>query len=246
MSVHVEGRERRQVAHAQGKKDGLELSAAQPLTLHRAEPVGEDEDRLVDPSGERCCLRLLLANQGALVVVVRRVEQVGADPDRGHGHEQDEQSHVLRGQRGEHADEALLHEFASTGSVKVKVEPLPGSDSTQMRPPCSSTRLLDRASPRPVPSGRSPFVASACWNSSKMRSWSSAAIPGPVSGTAILHLAVSLRGGDVDASPLRGELDRVTEQVEDDLADAALVAFDQVDRGSSSSCSAPRSWSRAP
>src|SRR5829696_9385740 len=56
------------------------------------------------------------------------------------------------------------------GSVNVNVEPRPGSDSTQMRPPCSSTRLLDRASPRPVPSGRSPFLSRACWNSSKIRS----------------------------------------------------------------------------
>src|SRR5215470_11280281 len=36
-----------------------------------------------------------------------------------------------------------------TGSVKVNVEPCPGCDSTQIRPPCISMMRLDMASPRP-------------------------------------------------------------------------------------------------
>ena len=39
----------------------------------------------------------------------------------------------------------------SEGIVKLNVEPLPGSDSTQMRPPCLSTIFLQMASPIPVP-----------------------------------------------------------------------------------------------
>ena len=39
-----------------------------------------------------------------------------------------------------------------SGIVKVKVDPLPGSLSSQILPPCSSTNFLVRASPRPVPS----------------------------------------------------------------------------------------------
>jgi hypothetical protein len=52
------------------------------------------------------------------------------------------------------------------------VEPLPGSDDTQMRPPCMLTMRLAIARPSPVP----PFVfveePSACWNSSKIFAWS--------------------------------------------------------------------------
>src|SRR5438067_13346079 len=38
------------------------------------------------------------------------------------------------------------------GIVNVNVEPWPGSLSTQMRPPCSSTNFLVSARPSPVPS----------------------------------------------------------------------------------------------
>jgi hypothetical protein len=45
------------------------------------------------------------------------------------------------------------------------LEPLPGLDSTQMRPPCISIIRFEMASPKPV----SPFLRvielSACWNS---------------------------------------------------------------------------------
>src|SRR5712692_4361896 len=44
-----------------------------------------------------------------------------------------------------------------------------------------------------------------------------------------LHLTVDLRRGYHDAASLRRELHRVREQVEDDLAQPPLVAFDQVD-----------------
>src|SRR5678815_2447311 len=47
----------------------------------------------------------------------------------------------------------LVSNWRSTriGSVNRKVEPRPGLDSTQMRPPCRSMMRLAIDSPRPVP-----------------------------------------------------------------------------------------------
>jgi hypothetical protein len=39
-----------------------------------------------------------------------------------------------------------------SGKVKLKVEPLPTSLSTQIFPPCSSTNFLAKVNPSPVPS----------------------------------------------------------------------------------------------
>jgi len=39
-----------------------------------------------------------------------------------------------------------------SGKVKLKVEPLPTSLSTQILPPCSSTNFLAKVNPSPVPS----------------------------------------------------------------------------------------------
>src|SRR5262249_4597092 len=49
-----------------------------------------------------------------------------------------------------------------TGSVKVKVEPWPGCDSTQIRPPCISMMRFDMASPKPVPPFLRVIALSAC------------------------------------------------------------------------------------
>src|SRR6266516_1638597 len=72
----------------------------------------------------------------------------------------------------DHAD-ALAHHcpaWASTrtGSVKENVDPLPGSDSTQIRPPCNSMMRLAIDKPRPVPRFLRVMELSACWNSSKI------------------------------------------------------------------------------
>src|ERR1022692_208741 len=69
------------------------------------------------------------------------------------------------------------------GMVKLSRAPLFGSLSTQMRPPCSSTKRLLMASPRPVPSLMPLVVAPAWWNASKTASCSSMGIPRPVSLT---------------------------------------------------------------
>jgi hypothetical protein len=39
-----------------------------------------------------------------------------------------------------------------SGKVKLKVEPLPTSLSTQIFPPCNSTNFLAKVNPSPVPS----------------------------------------------------------------------------------------------
>src|SRR5207245_4408010 len=48
---------------------------------------------------------------------------------------------------GVHASPAPL----DLGMLKEKVAPFPGSDSTQIRPPCRSTMRLHTARPMPVP-----------------------------------------------------------------------------------------------
>src|SRR5262249_30343426 len=55
-----------------------------------------------------------------------------------------------------------------TGIVNANVEPLPTSDSTQMRPPCIPMMRLAIDKPRPVPPFRLVAELSACWNSSKI------------------------------------------------------------------------------
>ena len=128
-------------------------------------------------------------------------------------------------------DEDLLagHGYADlAGSVNTNVLPWPSSLSTQIRPPCSSTSRFESASPRPVPS-RCSTPASVCWNSSKIRSWSSRGDAGPGVGDGHPHLAVDLRRADVDRAPGGRELHGVREQVEDHLPDPALVAVDDVD-----------------
>ena len=53
----------------------------------------------------------------------------------------------------DHEDLLACHGYAGrAGRVNTNVLPLPSSLSTQIRPPCSSTRRFDSASPRPVPS----------------------------------------------------------------------------------------------
>src|SRR5262249_23479178 len=91
----------------------------------------------------------------------------------------------------DHQDALFRHGAACfatmIGRVNEKVDPRPGFDSTQIRPPCISTIRLAIDRPRPVP----PLVLvdelSACWNSTKILAWSAAAMPGPVSCTATVN-----------------------------------------------------------
>src|SRR5262249_31986868 len=57
---------------------------------------------------------------------------------------------------------------AATGRLTKNVEPLPRTDSTQIRPPCSSTIRLAIANPSPVPLLAFVMAVSLCWNSSNI------------------------------------------------------------------------------
>src|SRR5262245_37186394 len=70
-----------------------------------------------------------------------------------------------------------------SGTVKENVDPWPSTDSTQRRPPWSSTMRREMDSPSPLPPFARVLELSACWNSSKIFSWSASEIPGPVSVT---------------------------------------------------------------
>src|SRR5216683_5516496 len=82
-------------------------------------------------------------------------------------------------------DEDQFARHQHRGNVKVKVDPRPGSLSTQIRPPCNSTNFFARVRPRPVPSCLRVSSLPTWRNSSKMAGWSSGAMPIPVSMTAI-------------------------------------------------------------
>src|SRR6266404_887260 len=82
----------------------------------------------------------------------------------------------------------LAHAASSIGAALIgtetlKVEPEPSSDSTEMRPPCSSTMRREIDRPSPVPPFLRVLVLSTCWNSSKILAWSAGAMPGPESTT---------------------------------------------------------------
>jgi len=59
--------------------------------------------------------------------------------------------HARRGRRARRAARAIALIGQSRGSVKEKVDPFPGVESTQMRPPWRSTMRLQSARPMPVP-----------------------------------------------------------------------------------------------
>ena len=108
-----------------------------------------------------------------------------------------------------------------TGRVKRKVLPWPGRDSTQIRPPCRSTTLLQIASPIPVPG----YLSRPCsrWKIWKIRS--------PVlrrdADAVVAHredpLLTGPLGRDVDARRAVAELQRVADQVLEELDELGRV-----------------------
>ena len=72
---------------------------------------------------------------------------------------------------------------SDAGISSVNTEPCPGTLSTLSSPPISRASERDNGRPRPVPLTLFCSRVSTCENSSKMRSWSSAAMPMPVSRT---------------------------------------------------------------
>src|SRR5271166_5210962 len=109
-------------------------------------------------------------------------------------------------------------------AVNQKVEPAPGALSTPMLPPICSTNLRAIASPRPVPSwGRPP---------SWIKARKSCACLFRDADAGVAHLKAQRRlarrltnpAGPQDDLALLGELDRVTEQVGEHLAQTPGVA----------------------
>ena len=115
------------------------------------------------------------------------------------------------------------------GSSNQNVVPRRRSLSTPISPPISSTSCSEIASPRPVPPNLRVVELSAWVKGSNRRPRMSAGMPMPVSATSKRDAArrrsparaASTRDRDVAAL---GELDRVADEVDQDLAEARRVA----------------------
>ena len=119
--------------------------------------------------------------------------------------------------------------MATRGIVSVKVEPAADRLSSVMSPPSRRARwrLIDR--PRPVPPCWRVLLLSTWRNSSNISSSASAGMPMPVSATA-RRSGLCSRGPDRDAAGF-GELGRVAEQVEQDLAELVLIGVERRQAG---------------
>src|SRR6185503_3393448 len=123
----------------------------------------------------------LLRQPERLLAVARHPHLVAAA-----AHQELERDHDARLVLRDQHPHAALPSLASptSGRVNEKHAPCPGRLSTQRRPPeCSMMRRL-MYRPRPLPCGL-PVSGSPAWrNFSKIRSWCSALIPGPLSRTS--------------------------------------------------------------
>src|SRR5262245_50968883 len=196
LAVLAEGREElddvdglRDVAVEPRRKEAL------PVAVHRLSSEGEHGDRrraIVRPQpGQHLGpveIRKLDVHQHQIRGLLG-CELDGARAGRGFEREvargvEDvpEELHVLLVVLDDEDSSSTHGDEAEAGSVNTNVLPSPSSLSTQIRPPCSSTKRFERARPSPVPS-RCASPASVCVNSSKIRSRSSGPRPGPVSAT---------------------------------------------------------------
>ena len=132
-----------------------------------------------------------------------------------------------------------------TGSVKVKVLPTP---ELALHPDAPAVQLHEPLRQRQAQPGPLLLLARPrppCWNSSKIRAWSSGAMPMPGVADRDLDLVAQPPRLDLDPAAVGRELDGVGEQVEDDLLDLALVGLDQrrrparISRLSSMPCGRP-------
>ena len=110
----------------------------------------------------------------------------------------------------------------------VNVDPFPSSLSTVIDPPSSSAHRLAIGNPSPVP-WRPCASRGNCLNSSKISSRASAAIPTPVSATAITRRA-SPRAPLYLARTHHhlasfGKLNRVAQEIEHDLSQSVFVCI---------------------
>ena len=118
---------------------------------------------------------------------------------------------------------ASLTDWALTGIEIVKVEPLPTSDSTVMRPPCSSTMRREIERPSPVPPFLRVLVLSTCWNSSKILRLIGRRDAGAGIDDRHLEAVAGLDRTDLDAA-LVGELDGIADQVQQHLGQPPRIA----------------------
>ncbi len=87
------------------------------------------------------------------------------------------------------------------GTIRLKVEPLPGSETTLISPPSSRARLRLMLKPSPVPPYCRVVLLSACWNSLKIRGMASGLIPMPVSSTSMRSRSSPSRLADTKICP---------------------------------------------
>ena len=120
---------------------------------------------------------------------------------------------------------------AESGSDTVKVEPLPGVLSSRIAPPCSSTKRLVSASPRPGALGLAHVVAARPAGTPRTP------LPGPPARCRCRCRAPRPRPrrspawrDDVDLAAVGRELHRVRQQVEHDLLELALVRLELAQR----------------
>ena len=133
---------------------------------------------------------------------------------------------------------AALGSVRGAAMVKWKVEPVPGPAlSTHIVPPISSASSLLMARPRPVPPYLRVVLLSAWLNFWNSRLLPCSLRPMPVSRTAkcsISPCSPCFRRHAQHHLAGFGELDRVAEQVEQDLAQPRDVAVDHRRHGSPS------------
>src|SRR5437870_11879924 len=101
----------------------------------------------------------------------------------------------------------------TAGRVKVNRLPFPGSLSSEIFPPCCSTRRFVIASPNPVPSLVASAFPSICRNSLLVLSSDTY----PCIGYRYTNLVAIFNASYVDPAVLRREFDRIAKQVVQNL-----------------------------
>ena len=118
---------------------------------------------------------------------------------------------------------------AASGSVKVtRVPGRPsGRSPSHRRPPWASTRRRQMNRPRPVPGIRDSRTFQARWNGSVTSARSASGTPTPSSSTVTASHGPSVVALDDDRRAVRRVLERVADEVRQDLADARDVDVDR-------------------
>src|SRR5262247_3270008 len=157
------------------------------LVVSREGEGGDDDDRnlrrlRLRPNGSRRVetgelgeldvhddhVRLVAPGRGHASLAVMRLEQVVGLAGEEVAHDLPVELVVLDEEDLLVAHLASVASATHRGTAKEKVEPRPGSLSTQMRPPWSSTKVLVMLKPSPVPPNSRLMLASSWRNSPKI------------------------------------------------------------------------------